>query len=290
MGIYGCKKENITDKVKLFAGGEQILRPTYSDYFPYIDYNTPESISKSVSAAWNNGETDYQILKASIDKTLSRGLKEVLCQDNYERFNAHCMYFRNVYHFGVESMIDSIYNDREIWSPLYSKNVGKTWHMVRSRFRNMRFQIDIIDRLCPVLLKVPFESVDDNKEFERIKETDQELDKRFDFVEFMMDYNDEEWREAKERKRRDNVILDWDDCSEIIKENEKFINEYGDVMLYRLNKIIHYDKLLSEKLGIYLFSFLSKNCVGQGKKISRNAVMICNKITSVYDLIDIVEE
>lgn len=266
MGIYGCKKENITDKVKLFAGGEQILRSTYSDYFPYIDYNTPESISKSVSAAWNNGETDYQILKASIDKTLSRGLKEVLCQDNYERFNAHCMYFRNVYHFGVESMIDSIYNDREIWSPLYSKNVGKTWHMVRSRFRNMRFQIDIIDRLCPVLLKVPFESVDDNKEFERIKETDQELDKRFDFVEFMMDYNDEEWREAKERKRRDNVILDWDDCSEIIKENEKFINEYGDVMLYRLNKIIHYDKLLSEKLGIYLFSFLSKNCVGQVKK------------------------
>lgn len=284
------KKENIVDKVKLFAGGEQILRPTYSDYFPYVDYNTPESISETVSVAWNNGETDYQLLKEGINTSLSRGLREVLCLDNYERFNEHCMYFRNVYHFGVEAMIDSIYNDCEIWSPLYSKNVGRTWHMVCGRFRNMRFQIDIIDKLCPALLKVPFELAEDRKKFEEIRETDKELDRRLDFIELMMDYNDEEWREAKERKRSNNVILDYKDCSEIIKKNEEFMNEYGDVMLYRLNKIIHYDQLFSEKLGIYLYSFLSQNCVGQGKNISRNVVMICNKITSVYDLINIVEE
>lgn len=276
-------------EIKLLGAGEPILRTTYSSYFDNVNYTNTNSIVNSIVKYYNNGEVDLEKVKKELTNELNKGMEELLGQDSLEIFNNHYMYFRNTYHFGLEAMLDSINNNYEIWSPLYTKTTGLIWHMVCSEFKNMRFQIEMIDKLCPLLLKIPFESVHDQKEFAKILNSENNLDKRFRQVKLELDNDDTNWERAKKERQQKRVIRKSERDYEVGIKNKDFYDNFYESIMYKLNKILHYNLKFKDTIGLDLYWFLKNNKNEFGKSMSKNIIYMCNKITSVTDIIDVLD-
>ena len=277
-------------EIKLIGTGEQVLRPNFSHIFQNMDYSSISNMVSGVCKNYNNGNLNVENIDIELVDLLTEGLTEILGSDNYRVFNNHCLYLRNVYHFGLEAMLDSLNNNFEEWAPLYTKTSERLFQSVCTKYKNMRLQIEMIDKLCPILLKVPFEAANDNREFAEIVAKSNCLDKRFDATEISLSDDDTEWKEAQKIYRENRVIQRNDGDDEISKRNmEYYENIYSDV-IKKFNRIIHYNKMFNDKLGLDIFIYLTRNKNSFGKNMSRDIVFMCNKINALNDIINILEE
>ncbi|MCI6065733.1 hypothetical protein MR818_10235 [bacterium] len=277
-------------EIKLIGAGEQILRPVFSHAFPNMDYSSISNIVREICKNYNNGSLNIENINIELIDLLTEGLIEIMGNDNYRVFNYHCLYFRNVYHFGLEAMLDSLNNNFEEWAPLYTKTTGRLFQSVCTKYKSMRLQIEMIDKLCPILLKVPFESVDDNREFAEIVAKSNYLDKRFDEIEIRLSDDDTEWNEAQKIYRENRVIQSNDGDDEISKKNTEYYEGIYSDVINKFNRIIHYNNMFNDKLGLDMFIYLTHNKNSFGKNMSKDIVFMCNKINALNDIINILEE
>ena len=267
--------------MQIVGAGEQILRTTFSTYFNNVDYSSPSSLALSAIYAYNNGILSFDNMKEFIFNLLEKGFDEIVGTDYYEIFNHHCLYFRNAYHFGLELSIDCMENGKEQWMPLYNKASIKAWHMVCSKFKGPRYQYELIDHLCPVLMKVPFASNSDNQKLSIIKKEENFFDNRMDNVNIELNYDEDDWRNAKEqllKSERPSVNI------------EPIYKELFETMMQSFNKILHYADEFKTYIGIEIYNLLidSKDQFERGKA-NANVMFIYNKLMSLSDIIDIID-
>lgn len=271
------------------AGGEALMRPAYSMFYPYADYTSKDSLVTDILLGCNNGILDFnkEIINKTMHDIVETGLSEVGGQDTYERLNNYYLYFRNVYHFGLQSMIDSMEGPDELWSPLFSKSAMRAWHMVCSKFCGLQFQIDLMNDMEPMLLSVPFESIQDNREMEKLQKNGsikKDINCNID-----LNYDDKKWKEANEKIFKNRVVLNQEELIKIDQKNEVMYKNYYNILLKRLNKILHYDKRFKENLGLELYTFITKAQNEQIKGLKTgDLVYLYNKITSLSDIINII--
>lgn len=187
-------------------------------------------------------------------------------------------------------MLDSLNNNFEEWAPLYTKTSERLFQSVCTKYKDMRLQIEMIDKLCPILLKVPFESANDNREFAQIVAKSTCLDKRFDEIEIKLSDDDTEWKEAQKIYRQNRVIQRNDGDDEISKKNTEYYEGIYSDVINKFNRIIHYNNMFNDKLGLDMFIYLTHNKNSFGKNMSKDIVVMCNKINALNDIINILEE
>ncbi len=280
------------NRVRLIgAGGEALMRPAYSMFYPYADYSSRGALIKDVLLGCNNGILNFneEIINKSMRKVIDLGLLEVQGTSFYEILNNYYLYFRNAYHFGLQNMIDSMDGAEESWSPLFSKSAMKAWHMVCSKFRGIQFQIELINDMKQELLTVPFESVQDNKEVKKIIEKG--IIKSISDRDVNLDYDNREWEEARKTIIKNRIVSNSKEESQILdRSNELVQKSYYDILLKRLNKILHYDRNFRESIGLDLFTFITKKQEAQTRGLrTGDLIYLYNKITSLSDIIGIIQ-
>ena len=75
--------------------------------------------------------------------------------------------------------------------------------------------------------------------------------------------------------------------SRTVTAHEIFNN--SDV-INKFNRIIHYNNMFNDKLGLDMFIYLTHNKKSFGKNMSKDIVVMCNKINALNDIINILEE
>ena len=274
------KITNNIDNIRLTgAGGDMLFCPYFPMSFEDISYDNTDTLSKSLAVKYNNGIINYGKIKNYIIDIIHNGIEDIPGRDLYEKFDNYYLYFRNIYHFGPEVMLSAFEVNEEKWTPLYSKYAFKLRQLCLHKFKGIRIAIDIIKYLRPQLLEIPFNTKEYNDELKKVlKSIRDNSDINFD---------DTEWRKANTEKENNRVIFDND-----INENKNKIFKYNfyDEVLERLNLILHYDSNLEDVLGLDLFIFLlkHKNEIKEGR-ISDDVFYIINKITMVYDIVNIIK-
>lgn len=260
------------------AGGDMLLCPYFPMSFSNIAYDSIDSVVNSLSANYNNGIVEFSTIKNYITNILKEGLEETYGKTPYDKFNNYYLYFRNVFHFGPEVMLSAFELGEEKWTPLYSKSAFILRQMCSHKYNGIRIAIDLLMKLKPELLTIPFNSPDYNKELSAL--VNQKKYKRlYKLGGAELNVDDASWTTSQLKKTDNKKITFEQDIRDKNIINKK---NYFDEYFYKLNYILHNNAELEKVAGIDLYFFLKRNSIN--KNISRDIHFFYNKILSVYDL------
>lgn len=281
------------DRCLRFTGaGEMILRPTLSSSLSNLVYNKGvDEFIESLLLTFENSIVDINSCKEILVRQLKEILNELPGTCLKEKFNNHFFFFRNVYHFGMETIMDSIESDCEQWQPLWSPNALIAFRMCRQKYDNLKLQIDLIGRMNPILSVLPFESEKDNIEINKIKNV-LSLSDSYKNVKILFDENESKWKKAAEEKRNARKILnDKEEKGQIEEENRKYRDSFYEHLFTAFSKLMIYKNgIYAKSIGLDLFYFLSQEKKKyEGKNIPRSTQFMFNKIISLIDEIEIVD-
>lgn len=267
------------------AGGDMLLCP----YFPMSFSSYPCDSDRHLAEAWapgyNNGLINYRHIRKAVTSIIRQGLSEVRGRDTYDRFNNYYLYFRNAYHFGPESIVSEMDTQQLQWTPLYSKSLFAARQMASHQYKGIRIALDLLDMLQPSFLKLPFNDPSYNKELAKLVQADPALKEKLDKLDVRIDHDETQWQQAAELKQQnETVVLDADVQSKNLAMDAGFYAK----CISRLNQVLHYDRKFERMLGLDLYVFLNKNqSAMQSSDMSRNCMIVYNKLTTVTDLIDL---
>lgn len=273
------------------AGGDASLRPSFSSYFPDLQYDDQEKLVKQFANYYVNSIVNYSVCERSFKKMIRQAFSEIHASNLHMKLNHHYLYFRNVYHFGIQTILDSQEGGSEQWQPLQSKAAFKTHNMMLRVFGNTKFQFDLIAKLNPLLAVLPFESKSDMAEKAKIKDT-LIVDQRFKDITIHLNDDRNKWEQAKKSKASSRKIVNSsDELKEILLTNsEKGKALYNDLVV-RFRELMQYkDGVYKDLIGIDLYYWIK--CQEKSvsvNNISRSVRFIYNKIVSVIDQINIIE-
>lgn len=272
------------------AGGGMLFCAYYPMNFVPVSYEGLDQMVDSIAALNNNSIVKYKKVAPYMKTVFREGLQEVIGDTLYEKLNNYYLYFRNTYHFGPEVLYNWTEGQREQWCPLYSKTAFSIRQMVNQEFKGIRFSLDLINQLSPILLNVPFNDPKYNSELAQLMETDPELNKDYRNVQIEQNMDTTEWDVAKEIKAQKRCIVNSEEQERIKLENVQLRNEFYDTAMRRLNKMLHYDKRFKKVLGLDLFlKFYENKERIIDKKPLRDLSFLFHKITAVTDLIDLID-
>ncbi|MCD7728975.1 MAG: hypothetical protein LUI60_03590, partial [Clostridia bacterium] len=257
-----------------------------------LEDKSVENVARSVSENYNNGILNIEKIQAMVEKAIEKSLSQVLGVDIQEKINNQYSYYRNVYHFGLEFILNESRTKEYFYAPLYNKTVAETWHIVGNSFAHLQFQYEIIDQINPILLNVPFESQEDNQVLKRLRQLPEvDFDHRFDNINLTLNTDDTDWREAMRKRNGSSKTIPCKDDAEIKQDNDYYYEKFYETAMKRLNKIVHYNPMFNAYMGEELYIFLTNNKQSMSSpKMHRDIVSICNKITSLSDIIDIIAD
>ena len=227
------------NKLKLTgAGGEAIFRP----YFPHLYTNLLYCEDQSefvidLIESFENSIIDVNLFRDTLTNEFSRTLNILPGNNLKEKFDNHYMFFRNVYHFGLKSILDSTESCTEQWQPLWSKEAIIPFRMVFNKYCNFKFQIDLIAQLNPILAILPFESNEDNDERERIKD---ELLLNDVYKSIFIQYNDDskKWERANMEKASNRIIVNKEENEHISALNKQYLEDFYSMFAVAIRKLI----------------------------------------------------
>ena len=191
-----------------------------------------------------------------------------------EKLDRFYLELRHSHHFSnINSAI-------RVWYPLQSKSMFKLHHSIFGNINNIEIALRLINDLNPILLKIPFESKDDNDDYARL----QDSLRSDNFIENLsIDFNEIDrttWMKANERKRGKKNILTPDEGTD--QNNDIFY----DACIYNLNKLLKRFPEIEDAIGASLYLQLKQFNISNKK----NLAYLFNKITSLVDQSEIFED
>lgn len=275
--------------IRLTGAGEVILRATMAAYFPNLPYDSGcDEMLQAFLVSFENSIIDTEKCRCEVKKQINLVLDEIMGQSLKERFNNHYLYFRNVYHFGMETIMDC-QEGVEQWQPLWSSNALKAFKMTFGKFNYLKFQMDLIAELNPILVHIPFENEADNKQIESMGSVG---DLRYANMEFLLDSSESDWKMAQEKKQNNRKIINSEESERIEAANKKYLDTFYDNFEQVLKKLLKYENgKYGDLVGLDLFYYLDseRGKYKNTKSIPRSSWFIYNKLCSIVDQIDIIQ-
>ena len=153
----------------------------------------------------------------------------------------------------------------------------------------IKFHLDILSELCPILAVLPFENKKDNAKFARLKNTLM-LDNQFKNLKIIYNKNPARWSAANKTRNERRCIVNSEEEPDIKKKNEEYWANYFNNMLKSLKKLLMCENGAYKDFGLDLFYYITHEKENFNKKeVSRRVQWLYNKITSITDQIDIVD-
>lgn len=274
------------------AGGDMLLCAYFPMSFPQICYDSFDKLVDSYSPLYNNGIINYKNIEPYVRQLISEGMSEVVGSNLYEQLNNYYLYYRNTYHFGPEIVFRNMESSIEQWFPLYSKTGFRIRQMISQRYKGIKFSIDLIDYLAPILLKIPFNDPKYNRELQNLLKNNPDLLKDVRNIPVEINNDATEWEEAQKEKAQGRVVLSSEaEQNKAESEEKEIIEAFYDTAMSKLNKMLHYNEKFEKVLGIDLYlKFVQNEKELREKKPSKDFNFLFNKIIAVTDLIDIAEQ
>ena len=278
--------------VHLTGAGEAFYRPLFPAYYPHITYDGDENdLADQISSCFNNGIIDLKKVSEQFKIQLLSALNDVPGDTLYERFNYLYLCFRNTYHFGTQALLDCQQSNFIQWQPLQSKTAFNVLYKVLDDFRSIKFQIDLLAELNPVLVSIPFESQEDNN---KVKELIDKIviEEKFKALNIKLDEDDSDWKNANMRKKSNITIINKKDIEKNEIFNKNMTLDLYNEMMQSFKKMCNYNKqIYCDKIGIELYAYLVYlkkyiNC----KTPPRSMQFMYNKILSVTDQLDLLND
>ena len=274
--------------IRLTGAGEGILRPVLAVSFPDLPYDKESGeMLEAFLISFENSIIDTDKCRDEVKRQVNLSLDEIMGQSLIERFNNHYLYFRNVYHFGMQTIMDC-QEGIEQWQPLWSPSALKAFKMVFNKFSYLKFQMDLIAELNPILVKIPFENEADNKELERMESVG---DSRYINMRFFLDTSESNWKMAQENKQNNKEIINSEKLVSMEIINKQYLDTFYDNFEKMLKRLLVYDKgKYCDLVGLDLFYHLDKERHQyNGRSIPRSSWFVYNKLCSIVDQIDIIQ-
>ena len=274
----------------LYGTGEGIYR--HYVQFDNVDYSDETSLAESVLENWNNGFLNVDKIGDYVVNVIANGIKDVIGVNLQERLSLAYLYYRSIYHFGLQFTVNESINHIYYYAPLYSKTALKLQHILSLCSHDATCQFRVIDKLNPLFFRVPFQKEKNNQELRKLFESGNNfLDERFKNICLKLDDDDSEWKTATEKRTKGKKLVPTADDKAIMADNERFYKEYYNQIIGRFNFIVRYDSMLDRCLGNDLYICLQNNKDKfSSKNIPRDLVCITKKITALYDIIQIIKD
>lgn len=287
--------------LNITGAGESIMRPYYSReglHLPkdLFDCSNIEEIFEKYRyircEEWSVCTNSLEISK-NIAESLTKTALQMPGINAKDKIDNFLPFFRNVYHFGSQAMMDSIEKIPQ-WQPLFSKKVFEAYRLCLTKNYNIKFQIDLMAQMCPIMAILSFESAQDNVDIASlINELQlQPLYKNL-FKHLNMKYSSDstDWSKAQEQKKQHMVIVNKEEKAEIDKTNREYRNNFYNNFLDMLRTMLKYDNGMFEPIGIDLFYYISRQKEKfEGKSLPRSAFFLFNKVASLVDEMMIINQ
>jgi len=207
LGTYYSHLNSFQTKVKHdnalnFTGfyGEITCRPYFSA--PLMEKMDGKSLNEFVSAFLDYREKSSVVpgdamLRDILKELLLEELSQLPGKTVIEKYDLSYLFYRNGLHCN-----DNFRNPA--WGILQSKTLFRLKMMTFNKFKSMKLQLDIMLKMNPLMLSVPFHSAADQLAVEKLKDSLHYEDDRFQNLLLHLNPNASAWNEA-ERKRAAGV-------------------------------------------------------------------------------------
>ena len=269
------------------ACGEILARPyTCRKYFRSMA-DASLSSEKFAEYVWTDFAADLisgDETTADIFRTyVANELDNVPVDDVFEAYDRIYLQYRHGCHFDQSLKYE---NGMPFWMPMQSKAAFRLHHMVFSRFRNIKLQLDMIGELNPLLLGIRFDYAKDQEEFELLRDS-LEVDARFRNIRIFGQDDMPRWERSQREKERGAEIIELESH---LKDKNDYERREKDNLLYTalVNNFWELMKMapaLRERMGVSLYC-----AIMQMKNSPRGFYYLYNKVTSLLDQLRILND
>lgn len=206
------------NRVRLSGACGEYFRIFWSKLIKNVEQYNSKEVSEEIFA---DNIYDFKI-KESIQNKLCEELQRLPGSTTNEKLEAHYMFFRGRYHFGMRQF--ETYHDCAIWFPLLSPALLEASRMLTLEERKSdKIIYEITERLCPILIHMEY----DNKKEKDIS-TLNLSDKRYMSCKIKMDEDLEKWNETEKLNHEEKLT----------QIKEKNIQPLKDINEYLYSKIL----------------------------------------------------
>lgn len=278
MGLIYSHKLNpyVSDKQTLIISGgtgDAICRSEYSRHFMGGFAGYPKNIHE-LSIAWRSwismsklyGDFDGNTNSLSV---LCQTMDTIPVHSPLEKIDRMYMFFRSRFHFDpyLEYVANSV-----IWMPLSCCSMLRLNHLTHDAFRGIKLETDVIEKANPVLLKVPFEKLQDNIDCEINHMVYNNLPMWVNKIQSITNDGISKWINQQTIRKTTN-------CRDLLF-NQKDL--YFKLSYNKLKFIAQNCDQLSS-ICPALYHYMMNNCNNEGRMIT-----MCNKLSSVIDQFNLI--
>lgn len=276
--------------LNITGAGESNLRPYYTITgfgipTSFFDFTDVEKIIgfylNTVYETWNVCVSNKKCKDILFDK-LKYSAISLPGNTLKEKFDMFLQFYRNVYHFGVQTIITSVEASMQ-WQPLYSKKAFKAFRMIFNKHCDIKFQLDLIAHMCPMLAVLPFESSADNENVKRFID-ELYLDDMYKNMKINIDTTSKTWDESQKLKKQRAVTVNKDETEHISKDNDEYRKNFYNNLFDMLKVLLTAMDGAYEFIGLELYAYFTREKERfEGKGIPRSTQFMFNKIASIID-------
>jgi len=209
-------------------------------------------------------------------KTLNEEMKETPVSSILEKFDKLYFSYRSSYHF--DPLVDYS-TGYLIWMPLQSRTLFELNHLTHDAFRGIKLQLDVIKRINPLFLHIPFADDLDTNEYLSMKDELVPSNSSLEMINIKTEDISEQWREANRRRAAKTIGTHFE-------KDGNMDSAMKDKLHNKLKIILKVNNgFFSKKMGIALFYHITERLDSQYK-----SVVIYNKISSILDQIKLLSK
>lgn len=293
MGTYYTHNPSITantieSSISLSGGcGEIVARPiadrtmlfnTIAEYCENEDEMATfvaTEISNNCVAAINNAKIDFSTY-------LLDELKAIPVRNLIQRFDKFYLYYRNLYHFSVVSRWQT---GKITWTPIQSVPAFKLHYLTQAKFKNIKYEIDLIAQLNPILANIRYNKPRDQEEFINIRDTLEQNDPRFRNINITGSDDIARWQKAENYRKKNSVyVQSRNERIQITTEANDYKQIIFSSLLKNFRELMIRCPQLRDNIGVALYKNLSTIILSKQKLNN-----MYNKITSLLDQVRLMD-
>ncbi|MBQ8210599.1 MAG: hypothetical protein IJZ35_08465 [Clostridia bacterium] len=257
----------------------------YNSYMDELEYDAPAYAYNVLAKYSRFAIVDYDKAYSSLHALFENEMCNVAPDSASRKFSVVYMY-RHMLHFFDEYCR---YFGFDKWSSLASASALKAYNLSADVFRSYKLMFDLLYKLNPIMLTLPFANTAYNQELNRIRDTLDISDNCFDGVRIDPVADKSKWLEAE--KKRSELIT-----TEVTPERQEEINKYGKTAItvfedkafeYYLCDVFNRLPELKDALGVAVYQAYKKMYLPASNRKALHQLYM--KFSSIADILDIIE-
>ena len=257
----------------------------YNTYMDNLEYDSDEYSYNVMTKYAKFSIVDYNKAYSSLHKLFAEEMRNVPPDSASRKFSVVYMYRHMLHFFEDYCRYYGFYK----WGVLQSAAALKAYNLSIDVFKNYKLMFDMLYKLNPILITLPFANAAYNQEINRIGDILDITDNCFDGVRMDSFADKQKWLEAE--KIRSSLAV-----NEVTPERQEEIDKYGvstinaledEAFEYYLQDVFNRLPELKDALGVAVYQAYKKMYLPASNRKALHQLYM--KFSSIADILDIIE-